>query len=320
MFSKVLQVLCFATVAVSQPLPALPDQFEAWIQCNIVNKNYTVNIHEIYDYPGNRALLSRYHGGLPGDDEQGYSKTLYLYDYGEYIHTNSTSCDGGPINQAGRGPGFGRNPNRIETSQELFAFGNGTVTRNPGQTEVYMGYESVNGVQCERWWSNITMVVPMGPAGTMVMSMDLDYYFTGDNWLIPQANATKIPHMLNLAGNRTIMYANGTNDFHTFHHYYLYAGFHVGPPRQNSWFTVEKDKKCTGNLTFIPYEEPENSKDGKDDDKFSLTILIVVAVATAIVVHLFTCLLMIMCKRNSGSSMPKQPTFNNPNSNTDSEL
>lgn len=41
--------------------------------------------------------------------------------------------------------------------------------------------------------------------------------------------------MLNLAGNRTIMYANGTNDFHAFHHYYLYVMSHTkGFPNHKS--------------------------------------------------------------------------------------
>lgn len=56
-------------------LPTLPDQFDTWVTCNIVNKNYSVVVHEVFDAPNQRALLSSWHGGQrdPEDPERGNS-------------------------------------------------------------------------------------------------------------------------------------------------------------------------------------------------------------------------------------------------------
>ena len=43
----------------SHGLPELPNQFETWVTCNILNKNYTTVIHEVYDEPGNRAVRAQ---------------------------------------------------------------------------------------------------------------------------------------------------------------------------------------------------------------------------------------------------------------------
>merc|ERR1712232_1517240 len=39
-------------------LPTLPDRWQVTIEASIVNKNYTMTQHEVYDYPNNRIHLS----------------------------------------------------------------------------------------------------------------------------------------------------------------------------------------------------------------------------------------------------------------------
>lgn len=66
-------------------LPPLPDQFETWVTCNIINKNYTTVVHEVYDAPNNRALFTMYDGS-----GSSATSTMYLYDLGEYFTFNSS--------------------------------------------------------------------------------------------------------------------------------------------------------------------------------------------------------------------------------------
>ena len=121
-------------------LPRLPDQFETWVTCNIVDRNLTTVIHEVYDAPNNRALFSRYlaHGAQ--------DTTLYLYDQDEYIHMNKTSCAGGQLSDLGYKFGLSfqsamtGHDGRIAGTAEFLRFA------ADGQQEQYMGVYDVAGM------------------------------------------------------------------------------------------------------------------------------------------------------------------------------
>ena len=139
-------------------------------------------MHEIFDGPNNRALLSRWHGGAADRERSGESglvRTLYLFDLGEYFHVNSTHCSGDQLVNSRRGP-FSH-AHRTPTSKELFDFA------REGQTESYMGTEIVQGIPCNHWQS----VQSMGPGG----SMTLDYFFSVPEWSSPESNASEVPVM-----------------------------------------------------------------------------------------------------------------------------
>ena len=160
-------------------LPTLPNQFEAWVTANIVNKNYTVVVHEIYDGPGNRLHVSRYHGGMSrGDDpDQGFASTIYMYDIDEYIHQNGTTCLAFPLSTMGRRTPFGGHDHHIPSTHQFFAFA------QEGQQEIYMGQERVNGIPCD-WWRSEQNT----SRGNFSMVMTLDYYFSAEGWKNPMAN------------------------------------------------------------------------------------------------------------------------------------
>lgn len=162
-------------------LPELPVQYETWVTCNILNRNYTVVVHEIYDFPGNRALFRRYHA------DEGDTTSLYLYDIGEYFHINQSGCVGGPLSELRFGPMRGNN-GRIVGTHEMFNFA------KEGQQELYMGLVDVAGVPCD-WWRSEEHV----PNG---ISQTIDYFFSAPGWRWPSAHAPQVPVLLNVTGSR----------------------------------------------------------------------------------------------------------------------
>lgn len=231
------------------PLPTIPDQFDTWITCNIVNKKYTTVVHEIYDRPNNIALMSRWHGdhgakhhGGPNnterhDPDHGLVKTLYLFDQGEYFHVNSSGCYGDKMDNIRFGP-FAH-AHRAPTTKELFDFA------KDGQEENYVGQESINGVLCDKWRSVQTF-------GNF--SMTLEYYFSAQEWAVPESNSTRVPVLLYLLGSRPSHAGDGST--HDFEHYYSFGHFRVRPisPAVEAQFysAGPASPLCTGNITSQP--------------------------------------------------------------------
>ena len=233
--------LYLLSVGVDPRLPSLPDTFDTWVTCNIANKNYTVVVHEIFDAANSRALLSRWHGGTAQagrhrqDPDSGLTRTLYLFDIGEYFHVNSTACVGGQLDNLPYGP-FAH-AQRTPTSKEMFDFA------RDGQTETYMGTELVQGIPCNHWQS----VQSMGSGG----SMTLDYFFSVPEWANPEGNATEVPVLLHLTGSSPSRYR--PNETHSFDHYYAFNHFRTGPIRgwsENQFYISAAP--CVGNITTQP--------------------------------------------------------------------
>ena len=220
-------------------LPELPNQFETWVTCNILNKNYTTVIHEVYDQPGNRALFRRYNA------EAGDQTTLYLYDLDAFFHINASGCQAGKMSELGnRSPmASSSHIHRIIGTHEIFGFA------TTGQREVYMGVVPVAGVPCDLWRS----VQDGGPMGYSVV---IDYYFSSPGWRWPSADASQVPVLLNVSGS----YPIGSGQRHYFEHTYEFGHFTVGlnryaHGRANHSFTVPRSAgECVGNVSSVPYD------------------------------------------------------------------
>ena len=237
-------MLLSAFVLAAPPVPEIPDVFDTWITCNIVNKNYSVVVHEVFDAPNQRALLSSWHGGErdPEDPERGVSRTMYLFDLAEYVHVNETHCLGDSLNVVRFGP-FAR-ATRTPTSKELFDFA------REGQLEEYMGVEVVEGVPCNHWRSVDARQAPM--------VMQLDYYFSVPEWRSAESNASEVPVMLRVRGHRPSYVTPGTN--HTFDHYYAYNHFRVGQVSDwvdHQFHVPSRLAPCSGNLTEAAHAATE---------------------------------------------------------------
>jgi hypothetical protein len=213
------------------------------VTANIVNKNYTVVVHEIYDEPNNRALFRQFHA------EQGDTTSLYLYDLGEYYIVNASGCFGGRISELTSGQMRATSNGRIMGTHEMFRFA------SADQEEIYMGVENVAGVPCDKWRS----VQDDGPTG---VQQTIDYYFSTANsgWRWPSAHASQVPVMLSLTGSRP----NGRNSTarHQYMHVYEFGHFTVGLEQyRHGWnvnhtFTIPREAGvCVGNINpaTVPY-------------------------------------------------------------------
>ena len=285
-------------------LPALPDSFDTWITCNIVNKNYSVMVHEVYDGPGNRGLFSRFHSKYNSrDPERGRSRTMMLYDYGEFFHVNGSGCFGGQIAEmAGRGlPFVGRDTHVIPSTKEMFVFA------QAGQDEVYLGMQTVDGVPCNLWRSEVRRGQ---------MNMTIDYFFSVPEWDTPESNATQIPVQLRLKGVRP---SRNTDPDHrvggvyTFDHFYSFAFFKAGPITgfsDHEFYLPTTVRPCQGNVTMQPpWDEigdnqgycEANCKDYRPGDGAAYFGFVVLGAVLAVVVVFLSGL---MFGRKIGAAMP----------------
>jgi len=237
---------------VSPPLPRLPTQFRATVNCNIVNKNYTVQVDEVYDFPNNRSLFTRIHPNVtgigPADTDVGRTFDLNLYDMGERFHVNDTACVGSFTNSTSlRGGGPSTRGGAIPNSQQFFQFG-------PDFNESYVGRTVVNGIPCDHWsaktgeWNSTSFV-----------NITVDYFFSTPDWKFPTSNWTQVPVVVNMTGSKKVCtYGRGPPDCSSgntsnFAHVYSYAAFHVGPIEDgDEVFAIPEDLNCTGDFTVVP--------------------------------------------------------------------
>lgn len=256
--AMMMALMAAGAAAQDPPLPSLPNQYETYVTCNIVNRNYTVNVHELYDEPNDRMLISRFHPlNDVNDSDHGVASDLYLYDLGGLVHTNSSGCFASMLADAPPRGMARSTTGHIPSSRDFFRF------NMTNQTEVYQGQKRVNGVLCDHWLADMSNA-------TANTTMLLDYYFTVPEWSVVNANGTSLPYLLNLTGSRpgfdrATMQPDGTT--HSYSHFYQYHGWHVGPPldrRNNSVFTVSSRLNCTGNYTF---EVPRYSWSGDTNSR-----------------------------------------------------
>mmetsp|Transcript_111187 Transcript_111187/g.156092 ORF Transcript_111187/g.156092 Transcript_111187/m.156092 type:complete len:350 (-) Transcript_111187:19-1068(-) len=331
MISKLVAVALAgsATLVAAQnpPLPSLPNQFEAWVACNIVNKNYTVTVHEVYDAVANRALLSMYHPlanspnyvppppprgtSRPANSsrrnfgvDQGVTKTIFDYNQDILYHTNSSGCYAAAIDHSRRFFFAQGAANHIPTVSQWFAFGS-------MMGEMYMGTTRVNGETVMWWRADLSN-------STANTTMYLDYYFSTPGWHVWNGNGTQIPVALNLTGSRPnysmTRLANGSmvpvvNGTHTYHHVYMFNGFHVGPPRHAHDFSLPAGTTCVSmdgtdvsNPPVMASASSSSSSDGVSSAAVA-AIAIVSALLGAVIAFIIT--------KRTQQQTSAQPTFSN---------
>lgn len=114
-------------------LPSFPDAFEASVEVNIVDRNYTVLYTEYYDRNANKGALRRTKDG---------KSTYSIYNYNENevmtINEDNQSCYLRNITGT-HFSFFGRNGSRIEGMADLFHFG-------ASFNETFIGNETVRGI------------------------------------------------------------------------------------------------------------------------------------------------------------------------------
>jgi len=209
-----LQVLALAlfghTVSAADPvLPTLPDRWQVTVEATIVNKDYTMTQHEVYDYPNNRIHLT-----TRSPRSKLTTHTLKMLDLGLALTWSGdvnppTDCVGKPAFHSDDNTNFmAAADGHLRASADFLDFGKN------GQTEVYLGSKTVRGIECDAWLS--TGSIPN------YGWWNLTYYFVASDWSVHGSvheEIDSVPVRAELVGAKT------SDPAHTYHHIYEFVGW-----------------------------------------------------------------------------------------------
>ncbi|XP_067654153.1 uncharacterized protein [Haliotis asinina] len=190
------------TVTNNVPRPTVPSTFEVHVECIIINRNMSTEVHEYYDEASKAAAV---HQTLLGGHFYGY----FDYSTNEFlgIDPDAKTCQVSDLSTSGQRFLFGVNVtgsgDRIYSPSGALHFGSGIV-------EVYQGKDSVRGINVEKWhscqyWQG------------MDATMNVTWYFSDPNEWDMALNLPSIPVRARVTGTRG---ASSDGPAHPFDHIY----------------------------------------------------------------------------------------------------
>ncbi|XP_071140391.1 uncharacterized protein [Mytilus edulis] len=131
---------------VSKTMPTVSSQFSAHIECVIVNKNMTTDLHEYYDDTNNRGAVHQLDLGLELD-------AWYDYNTNEFIayYKPTQQCFVQKLGTSDQRFLFGYTPKGAVGS--IFSAGKMLHMNGPGINQVYTGVQSYRGIMVDTWQS-----------------------------------------------------------------------------------------------------------------------------------------------------------------------
>jgi hypothetical protein len=191
-------------------MPALPNQFSAVIEANIVHLNLSIHMHEFYDIPGNRTRTDLFHGDTGAETTSIFDFANNHYWHSEQIaHRGSVNtCQWGLVDHV-RGKEFrfwdmertrddslespgvsGSGEPHLTTSESIFGFG-----RELGET--YDGKHSVRGIMSDKWSR-----LDCGKTHHCCeQNMTTSFYFSQAGWSMPEDNGERVPTRVEIIGS-----------------------------------------------------------------------------------------------------------------------
>ncbi|RUS88567.1 hypothetical protein EGW08_003667 [Elysia chlorotica] len=155
------------------PVPHMPtvtkdsDSYQATVEVNILDKNYSYVIDEFLDYEGNRALMRVQKRGLQ-------SSYIFSYDTDELFTISDNMCSVSNISDSQFGFVFGDGSQT--TGDRRHVFGSGAVLRFAADKhDIYNGTGLVRGVPANVYSTCIDWQGVVGKARAT-------YYFSQPNW------------------------------------------------------------------------------------------------------------------------------------------
>lgn len=216
------------------PLPELPDQFETRIEANIVQKNYSMELTEYYDYTNNMGATIFHRR-----DKEYRSIMTFQNLERKLIFRNNTCLV----------------MNLTDSKVNIFNF---TVDATGGHVkgvkdilyfgkqfgETYIGGdEIVRGIAVDHWQSCLKW-------GDLNGSFLLDYYFSKESFNTT-SGAKQVPIRAIVNGTGVgLRHSNGS--LHQFYHIYEFFSFQPGPIRDTSVFQVPAGVFCNGSVANKP--------------------------------------------------------------------
>ncbi|XP_046581755.1 uncharacterized protein LOC124289195 [Haliotis rubra] len=190
------------TVANNIPRPTVPSTFEIHVECIIINKNRSTEVHEYYDQASKSAAV---HQTLLGAHFYGY----FDYSTNEFlgIDPDAKTCQVSDLSTSGQRFLFGVNVtgggDRIYSAAGALHFGSAVV-------EVYQGKDNVRGINVEKWYS---CQYWQG----MDATMNVTWYFSDTNEWDMALNLPSTPVRARVTGTRG---ASSDGPAHPFDHIY----------------------------------------------------------------------------------------------------
>ena len=203
-------------------------QFTTVIEANIVNKNYTVNVHEWHDGSNEKGRTDVYlRSGMFGFFG-GFDSSIYDYSIGRYYHITKagTLCNWGDTKDIAERNFAADDSGRPHLTSSETWFGFGPETSRP----VYVGEQTVRGIRCDKWTSNGKGAHPLFGLQTRPSNYTLAYYFSVPQWDMPEVNTTRVPVRVELRGTEFTNDQDSMSSSSEFHHVYEYTSFHIGQP------------------------------------------------------------------------------------------
>lgn len=213
-------------------LPELPNQYRLFVEANIINKNYSTEIEESYDGPGNRgssySITDTKHIFSTYDYKTGQSINVDVLTNDCFVYNMSDI----PFNLYGfviiNGTGH------IGGVKDIFTFG-------AQFNETYMGTDVIRGIQCDRWQACIYN--EFGPSAT---TLTLDYYFSRPGYKMANG-AEQVPVRAEIIG--TTKHSRPIPPDRAFHHIYEFIAVDPKPTFSDREFEPPIGVVCDGRIT-----------------------------------------------------------------------
>ncbi|PVD29701.1 hypothetical protein C0Q70_08957 [Pomacea canaliculata] len=212
------------------PHPDLPAQFEAFVQCNMVDLNLTYLVHEYFDYPSNMGRLTQMGNGAKGD--------LY-YDYGNNELLNFDRINGGCMvtnitsddNRFLFGVKTKGSENHIFSAAGALHFEQGT--------ERYLGTDVVRGIRVEKWHSCQYMPV-------LDATVNVTWYFSDKSAWDTAIGKRSVPVRAVVVGK-----INDGNNVRSFNH--IYDFFHFRDAINPMDLQLQSGDYCQNRVKQVPF-------------------------------------------------------------------
>lgn len=214
---------------ISRAIPDLPDQFETRIEANILQKNYSMEVTEYYDYNNNRGAVVYHHQGRETRSILQFHNlerhTILAND--TCVVSNLTDSRFNIFNFTTDASG-----GHVKGVKDILFFG-----KQFGETYI-SGDEEVRGIPVDHWQTCLKME-------DRNVSFFLDYFFSKESYDMTYGSQP-VPVRAIVNGTGVGFRSNST--FHSFYHVYDFFSFRPGPIRDENVFKIPVGVFCNGSV------------------------------------------------------------------------
>ncbi|XP_076080876.1 uncharacterized protein LOC143051807 [Mytilus galloprovincialis] len=219
------------SAVVGIPLPALPNQFHALFEANILQKSYTVYQEEYYDYHGNRGVIITTRNGRSRKsitDFTTYSVHQIDIDTGKCVVQDLRQMKSTLFNFTSTATG-----GHVKGLADIFKF-------SSKFNETYIGTTQIRGIPAHHWTTCLHVE-------SLRATFNMDYYFSVKTYDL-EGSQKEIPLRASINGIASNVDQNNVilNGTHNFNHVYEFVKFEPGPIKDLSVFQIPPSIICTG--------------------------------------------------------------------------